>query len=248
MGYTKIVQMAHQTIVTEYQKPVREHRHTPKRHKKGLNPVRSSRSIKRARLQFFRLVEHNLASRDELPWFLTLTYHDQYQELPDIETAYRHLGAFFARLKTSVAQDFAYLSVPEWQKRGAIHFHALVWGLPESTRKERSTRFLQRCWQQGYCDVRRALYKSPKLAGYLAKYLSKAKADQRLGNRKAYTASRNIERPREKGSNSMSSFISTLVDETELTKISQYETMWLGRAEIRIYTHKNYAENRKPSS
>lgn len=244
MGYTKICQMSHLTIVTEYQKNVTEKRKTgSKRRPKGKAPYRSARSIKRARDAFFRLVDHNLHLYEDLPYFLTLTYHNEYETLPTLTEAYEHQQAFWTRVKKTVAPDIAYISVPEWQKRGAIHFHALVWNLPSSVRKERDSRILQRCWRQGYCDVRATLYKSPKLPGYLSKYLTKAKNDQRLGNRKAYTASRNIDRPREKGSNFLSDYLSTFVENEDLQKHTEYDTKWLGRATIRIYKNKKQCYN-----
>jgi len=236
MGYTKVRQMSHVTIVTEYEKNIiPRHKTGRKKRRKGTIPFRTARSIYRARGRFFDLVDHNLNLREDLPWFLTLTYHNEYDANRNLETAYRHLQAFWLRIKRSMGENIAYIAVPEWQKRGAIHFHCLVWGFPESFREERNTRFLQRCWQQGYCDVSRTLYKSPKLSGYLTKYLTKTKADKRLGNKKAYTASRNIERPREKGANYLSDYISTIVDLDTISKVIEYDTQWLGRARVTHY-------------
>lgn len=235
MGYTKIVQMSHVTIVTEYEKDVLSKRMSRRRKKRRSQPVRSSRSINRARVAFFNLVEHNLNIRDDLPWFLTLTYHNEYEVPVGLTTAYGHLQTFFSRVKRSVCRDITYIVVPEWQKRGAVHFHALVWGFPQSVEEEKHTRILQRLWEQGYLDVRRTVFRSPRLSGYLAKYLSKAKADARLGNRKAYTVSRNIERPREKGSNSLFTYLSTLLDFDTLSETYEYNTAWLGKAKVSKY-------------
>jgi len=237
MGYTKILQIADRTVVTQYQRNVPESKgyRASNRSKRNSTPYRSTRSIKRASRAFFDLVEHNLYLHEDLPNLLTLTYHDEYENYPELDVAYKHLQAFYTRVKKTVAPNLTYLSVPEWQKRGAVHFHCLVWGLGKSVREERVTRILQRLWGQGYCDVSSTYNKSSALSGYLTKYLSKAKSDIRLGNRKAYTASRNIERPREKGSNFLSDLLSTFIDDTDLSQTYTYDTKWLGRADVKVY-------------
>jgi len=248
MGYARFIRAGDSIETYEYEKTYNK----PNKNRAGLTPLekkrrkdrralgtqRSSYSCRRARLQFFRLVRANLARTEHLS-MITLTTMGGVE----LTQGYRYIAKFLENVKNKMGIALAYIAVPEWQKRGAIHFHCLVWGLPESTFKERDTRFLQRCWQQGYLDVSRTLYKSPKLPGYLAKYLTKSKGDKRLGNKKAYTCSRSIERPREKGANYLSDYISTIVDLDTISKVTEYETQWLGRARVTHYkgTKENHA-------
>jgi hypothetical protein len=71
---------------------------------------------------------------------------------------------------------FAYVAVPELQKRGAVHFHVAVRGYQD-------VRFLRRAWLavvgDGNIDVKGprtrgpSMWKRAKLAGYLSKYIGK---------------------------------------------------------------------------
>lgn len=239
MGYTKIRQFVDITEIYLYEKKVyptkmrRQRRRTD-----NVIGFRSGRSIKRAKSTFFDLVRNQLYSIQELPVFLTLTYHNAYETPPSLDDSYRHLKSFFRKTKEVCGVDLSYIAVPEYQKRGFVHFHSLVWGLPDGFKQERTSRVLQRLWAQGYLDVRPAVYKSPALAGYLAKYFTKSYSDNRTFGRKAYTTSRNIKRPVEKGSNSLSNFIPFIVDKSSLQSVDSHATRWLGRCEKRIYNNK----------
>lgn len=64
--------------------------------------------------------------KENLPQFLTLTYPNEY---PEVEVAKKHFQQFIKRLKRKFP-DLALFWKLEPQKRGAPHFHCLVWGLP----------------------------------------------------------------------------------------------------------------------
>lgn len=55
-----------------------------------------------------------------LPFFATLTYHQNFQ---DARAAKRHLNAFFQRFRRLAGAEFRYIWKLEPQKRGAAHFH-----------------------------------------------------------------------------------------------------------------------------
>lgn len=234
MGYTKVIQFIETTEVYEYQRSIYPKKYHRRRRARS-GGFRSKRSIRRARSSFFKIAKNHLDANKALPFFLTLTYHNEYETPPSIADSYIYLGSFFRKAKALFGEHISYIAVPEYQTRGFIHFHALVWGLPDSVEEERTTRILQRLWCQGYTDVRRAVYKSDALAGYLAKYFTKAYADNRFFNKKAYTASRNIVRPSEKGSNIMSSFLSTFIEKDTLIDRTEYDTNFLGRVIKTVY-------------
>jgi hypothetical protein len=76
------------------------------------------------------------------------------------------------------------VAVSEFQKRGAIHFHALVWGIPPSVVKaERHTRLVASIWGQGFTDMIETDGNS-RLASYFAKYMKKAYLDPRMLKKK----------------------------------------------------------------
>src|ERR1035437_10907177 len=82
-------------------------------------------NIYRAKKNFFRLVRSNI-NPNEKPVFITLTTVNQ-KSLP---IAYGYLTEFRTRLRKIYGNTFKYIAVPEYQKKGRVHFHCLVWGLP----------------------------------------------------------------------------------------------------------------------
>jgi len=96
-------------------------------------PGRGSRGGKRGRIHGFsrrsrsRLMRRlGMVSRHaDLPVFITLTYPEQY---PGPSEAKRHLRAFLMRLRRRYPNS-GWVWRMEFQKRGAPHFHLLVWGV-----------------------------------------------------------------------------------------------------------------------
>lgn len=234
MGYTKVVQAGNFIEVFNYQKNyVHKDRSGYKKQKRkktadyrGNSKIsfRSKASIQRARRAFFRIVASNLDGADAVS-FVTLTLNKEYP----IEVCYIFLCQFFKRLRKIYGEKIRYIGVPEWQKNGRVHYHILVWGLqkPES---ERYNRNIQRQWGRGFVDVRIARDASIRIAGYMAKYMAKASSDERLRNIRAYTCSRNIKRPFEAGSNSLSDYLAELIPvDNSIVKVAEYDTMYMGR-------------------
>jgi len=226
-------------MVYEYSRPVFPKKFRVFKRRKRIYLPKTKKAIFRSTQNFFRLVHHNVCTHPDLPVMMTLTTFDGLS----LDDGYLAMSAFFGRLKryydkkNKVGASISYIAVPEWQKlSGNLHYHALVWGLcPKDIRSERSSRLFQRMWRRGYLDVRSSTYKSPKLSGYLAKYFSKSQSDGRTIGRRSYSASRNIDRPREVGSNSISEYVESIVDNSQLTKEFEYDTMWLGKCKLSIY-------------
>jgi len=192
-----------------------------------------------------------------------------HQELP-FRASVRLFTAFIARLRREAGKGFRYLAVPEFQKRGAVHFHVLVWGIdqnlgcvlhryrfrgkwhirhdcPKKKACERRLRFYSRLWLRGYADCR-ATDGSVKLAGYLSKYMSKAMRDFRLGGEKAYYASRNTLRPVSISADSLALFKLEVIQQEvihsgELMNEREFDTQWLGRCVYRTYKITEHESN-----
>jgi hypothetical protein len=234
-GYKKIVQSGDELEVYVYEKKINVHRskRNYSRNKRSAKKedgsracvkYRTKRSIQRARQSFFRLVAANLY-QGEKPTFATFTFY----ESVSLSIAYRALSNFFQSVR-KIYPGLSYIAVPEWQKRGTIHFHALVWGFaPDDVKKERRTRNYQRLWARGYVDLRIAENRNKAIAGYMAKYLVKGLEDSRLANNRAFSCSRNVKRPFAAGSNSMAEHEDLIIPtEKELVSCRKYDTMWLG--------------------
>lgn len=259
MGYKKIVQYGDTVEIYHYDKPI--HRKQPpswikhnqlvegvkplqstsvkkKRAKKTLLSsrkkgvyLRSDSSIRRSKINFFRLCHHNNHLADTIH-FLTLTFPLDYEL--NYKKARRHVSDFMARLKKrNGGVPVRYISVPELTKEEQWHFHLLVYDLPSeisgrpiSIRRydkrkeqfefvqattERFTRTIQMLFQRGYVDIVPATYTSAGIAGYMAKYMAKALGDSRYEITRGYNCSRGIEKIRSAGGNSLSQFDEYLI-------------------------------------
>jgi len=185
---------------------------------------RHPRAIQRARGAFRRLIRANLFGTEN-PLLLTLTMF----EVLSYESSSSFFHRFIARVRREEGKHFRYIAVPEFQKRGALHFHVMIWGLPqEYAETERHTRYFARLWLRGFCDCIKT-DGHPKLVSYLTKYLSKHLQDLRLGGKKAYYASRNIVRPL-RISNRLELFYDykKVIHSTTFTE-RVFDTQWLGR-------------------
>jgi hypothetical protein len=187
-------------------------------------------------MAFRRIVSSNLCGGAN-PLLVTLTYKDNFT---DLAGAYRHLTAFNQSLRYRYGKAFAYILVPEFQKRGAVHFHALFWRLPETIfHAERQDRTLSRIWGHGFVFLKET-DGNEKLAFYLSKYFTKAFTDTRLCNFKCYVASRNVKRPLiQKGPFIISMVLEEYGVEEEAIVDQTYNTKWLGEGRYRLFKFNN---------
>jgi len=232
VSYIKWVQSGTLLERYEYEKNLPIHRRKPAKAQgrprdRQFRP-RSYQNLRRAERAFRRIVRANLVG-DSKPALLTLT---MLQEL-SLSASVKLFTAFIARLRRDHGQTFRYIAVPEFQKRGAVHFHVLVWGLNQYAQEESETRYFARLWLRGFCDCV-ITDGSPKLAGYLSKYMSKSLQDIRLGGEKAYYASRNSLRPVSVSAHSVAEYkIEVIKQEVihtgELLNERTFDTLWLGK-------------------
>lgn len=191
-------------------------------------------NARRASLAFRRIVASNLGGSAR-PILVTLTYRDNYTNL---NGAYRHYSAFNQSLRYKYGKAFKYICVPEFQKRGAVHFHALYWGLPEEVfLLERETRTLARLWRQGFVYLKET-DGDEKLSHYLTKYMAKAFIDPRLKNQKCYTASKNVLRPLiQTGSFNVPTVLEEFGITSDPVVDREYLTNWLGMGRYRVFKY-----------
>jgi len=195
-------------------------------------------NARRASLAFRRIVGANLGGSSR-PLLVTFTYGENFTEL---KGAYRHLSSFIESIRHKYGKTFKYVCVPEFQKRGAVHFHALFWGLPsEVFLLERKTRTIAGLWRHGYVFMKET-DGDEKLSFYLSKYMAKAFTDPRLKNQKCYVTSRNIQRPVIQGG----SFpVGIILDDYGVTTPEvdrTYDTKWLGKGRYRFFKIPNQKE------
>lgn len=181
---------------------------------------------------FRRLVSANLRD-NEKPIFCSFTFNEEYKRLSD--TA-RFFNIFTTRMRRVFGKEFRYIAVPEFQKSGRVHYHALFWGLPDYlASRERQDRTVAKLWHKGFVDIKET-DGSPKLASYMAKYMTKAMLDPRLWCQKAYFRSKNAFKPQvSKGVPEWWLNDEFGLDVKEPKYSSEFSTAWLGQCQYKVY-------------
>lgn len=120
-------------------------------------------SLRKTIYNFGMGVEHDLSSKGYVPWLCSLTYRDLNGWSPN------DIKYFLNRVRSHLYRrnlPFVYCWVAELQKRGALHYHVMIW-LPKGLKLPKFARF--GWWNHGFTDQKIAR----KSVGYLMKYISK---------------------------------------------------------------------------
>ena len=155
----------------------------------NVNDKKLVSNLARARRAIIELIRLNLEHGSCL---LTLTYRENMQ---DYEKAYNDFKNFVKRVEYRYKISLRYLRVIELQKRGAIHFHVVVFN-PEFVSIPYNE--IYKVWGYGAVHIRKieALddVTADRIGNYLGKYLTKSK--EIMKNKNIYTTSRNLKRPK----------------------------------------------------
>lgn len=179
--------------------------------------VIDEKNINRSKFAFQRLVKAN-----EKKWktFITLTFSEN---VDSIKEANKKFNAWRTKIK-SIKKDFSYIGVPEYQKRGAVHYHILtnleikqiykymrrgklretLLIIPQENFSEKqlakmSVEKRKKCydvkyWPHGFTSV--FPVENINVVGYMSKYMTKS-SDNRLFGQRRYFYSQNLDRPEE---------------------------------------------------
>lgn len=162
------------------------------------------KNINRSKFELQRLVK---ANEDIFKTFITLTFKDN---VMDITLANKK----FAHWRTQIRKmfsEFSYVCVPEFQKRGAIHYHILTnldinensniiipqkefseKQLKKMTLEQRKKCYDVKYWNCGFSSV--FSVKDINVVGYMSKYMTKD-IDNRLWGKRRYLYSQNLKTP-----------------------------------------------------
>lgn len=154
-------------------------------------------NARRAKNNVRRLINSNVYQYDDkkgrkiLPKFITLTFADNIQE---VEQANKYFTTFLQSLNRSIfgrgkGFKLKYLVVMEFQKRGAIHYHAIFFNLPYI-----KAGVLADIWGNGFIQVKQ-INNVDNVGAYISKYLTKDYDDDRLDGKKRYFTSRGLKKP-----------------------------------------------------
>ena len=156
--------------------------------------VIETRNIIRSKLQCQRLAK---ANAEEWETFITLTFAENEQ---NIESANRKFRYFVDKIRR-VKKDFKYLCIPEFQKRGAIHYHLLtnistnddklIYSQSDNPKYKHI-----KYWNLGFDSIEVIKGDIKKIVGYISKYMTK-EIDNRLFGHRRYFYSNNLDKPLE---------------------------------------------------
>jgi hypothetical protein len=159
----------------------------------------------RARQNIRRLILSNFTDKN---LFITLTFEDN---ITLTEVTNKVFKQFIQRLKRKY-RDLKYLSVIEFQKRGAIHYHMVcnypVELLEGDNRREQELNFYKYLWGMGFVKIE-DITGVDNVGAYLIKYLQKDFNRNFKEDKKRYLHSKNLIKPH-------------IVDYEEFTGINEY--------------------------
>lgn len=160
-------------------------------------------SLNRARKKIRRLINANVYRHPNedgevfKPVFMTLTFAENQTDVDEANRAFKRFirrmnGQVYGRGRTGLK----YVTVIEFQKRGAVHYHCVFFNLPyiESSR-------IAELWGRGYIKVnamkKRDGTNCDNVGAYVTKYMQKELDDERLHGRKMYLVSQGLHQPEE---------------------------------------------------
>ena len=138
----------------------------------------------RAKRTVKRLINTNIG---EYSKFVTLTFKDN---ITDIKIANYEFKKFKQRLERYLKHKLQYVAVIEFQKRGAIHYHVVMFNAPYIKVSK-----LRQIWRNGFVKINK-IDNVDNVGAYVCKYMTKASCnDDRLKGQKMYFSSRGLEKP-----------------------------------------------------
>jgi len=152
-------------------------------------------SLMRARRNLRRIVNANVNQwgNDLTCKFVTLTFKDNVTDLDEANYEFRQ---FIKRLNYRIygkkCSNLKYTVVPEFQERGAVHYHVIFYNLPYT-----KADVIEEVWGNGFIKINK-IDDVDNVGAYICKYLTKDNDDERLRGRKCYFNSRGLKKPIEK--------------------------------------------------
>lgn len=156
-------------------------------------------SIQRSKKAVERLVSANAgfhlnpSGKPYKPVFITFTFRENMTGLKKANSIFtKFIQRFNYHLFGTKHSMLRYLAVIEFQKRGAIHYHAIFFNLPY---RHGIKPQLEELWGQGFINLKTIKKDLQKAIRYLTKYLTKENLDSRLVGKKCYFGSQKLIKP-----------------------------------------------------
>lgn len=166
------------------------------------------------------------------PFFLTLTFAENIQDLKLAGDIFRK---FIQRFNYELGYENAYLqyiAIREFQERGAIHYHLIIFNLPYMRDKVYKT--IRELWGEGRIDLK-MIKSMGTLTHYLSKYMVKDAENGKLAGLKRYLTSKRIKRPSIIKDDNYAVFDVAMRLENKLVYETKFEAGFIGTIKYRQY-------------
>lgn len=207
------------------------------------DPEKTVSSVRRARAHVHRIILANFGMYKDKngfqipPKFLTLTFTEN---ISDLKSANYELTKFVQWLnytfRNHIVGSLQYVCVPEFQERGAVHYHLILFNFPFIDKVFSRIRVY---WNHQFNlktisrnqDVR-------AVANYMTKYITKQATDGRFFGQKRYFASREVQKSILLDNGAIIELVCH-VAESFLVKRKILNVPYLGDIEYKVYYLRN---------
>ena len=200
------------------------------------------RSLKRAKRDLRRLINANHGQYGDqfTSKFLTLTFKENIQ---DIKQANYEFTKFIKRLNYhcfgTKKANIKYTCVIEFQERGAIHYHVIIYNMPYV-----KSNVIEEVWGNGFIKINK-IDDVDNVGAYVSEYLGQAEkgqgkdvADDRLQGKKSYFSSKGLFKPIEITDKKVVEQVAAALPEDFLTYSATYDNEHLGNITYKQYNLK----------
>ncbi|MBP6866712.1 hypothetical protein KBC13_00425 [Candidatus Shapirobacteria bacterium] len=220
---TKVILCGHHIEIYQYEKPLLINKPPKEKVKKNREPrpydfdvfisrkeEYRERTKTRVIGQVRRLIESNF-NKDSV--FLTLTFDNKNNfDITDLKICNLKFHNFMVSLKNNFKNlNLKYLAVPEFQKRGAVHYHLII-NVPFIEKK-----IVKKLWKYGFIKLK-DIYYIEGMGSYFTKYLTKNSNDPRLYGRRSFFTSKGLKKPKIK----YGDFAEKIIERLNQKKITPY--------------------------
>ena len=198
--------------------------------------------LQRAKKNLRRLINANVGQygKEFTAKFLTLTFKDN---VKDLDKANYEFEKFIKRLNYhcfgTKKANLKYTCVVEFQKRGAIHYHVIIYNMPYVKAND-----IANVWGNGFIKINK-IDDIDNVGAYVAEYLGNAEKgqgkdvlDDRLQGKKSYFSSRGLFKPIEITDKKKVEQVAAALPEDFLTYSATYENEHLGNVFYKQYNLK----------
>jgi len=200
------------------------------------------RALKRAKANLRRLINSNVGQygKEFTAKFLTLTFRENVQ---DIKQANYEFQKFIKRLNYKLygtkKANLKYTTVIEFQKRGAIHYHTILYNMPYLKANE-----ISNIWENGFVKINK-IDDVDNVGAYIGEYLGQAEKgqgksveDDRLRGQKSHFSSRGLLKPVEITDKKIVEQVASALLNEKATYSATFENEHLGHISYKQYNLK----------